>query len=92
MSGDEDAEPIRRLWVSAHGNGWEAWVAQHRDGTFTAWACPLGANAAAHYVEDSFETAIGAAVFALRQLSQHDQCGPTCAGWSEREPPAHSHQ
>jgi hypothetical protein len=91
VSGDQGGESIR-LWVASHGNGWEAWVAEHEDGTFTAWACPVGANAIALSIEDSFENACAAAAFDLARFSQHDQCGPTCSGWSEREPPTHSHQ
>ena len=64
-----------RLWVSAHDNGWEAWVAQHYDGTFTAWACRATDNAVATYLEDSFEHGCAAAMFDLGRLSDHEECG-----------------
>jgi hypothetical protein len=87
MTDDVGQSPIR-LWVSEH-NGWEAWVAQHDDGTFTAWACRTTENAVALYVEDNFEHACAAALFDLARLSDHDTCEPTCTGWHER--PALSH-
>ena len=81
------AEPVERirLWVSAHDNGWEAWIAQHHDGTFTAWACPTAQNAVATYIEDSFEDACAAALFDLQRLSDHDACSHRCSSWHERE-------
>ena len=88
---DQPTQPIR-LWTSTHQNGWEAWVAQHWDGTFAGWACPATEDAVAIYIEDSYEHASAAALFDLRRLSDHDVCGPTCSGWQEREPPAHAHE
>jgi hypothetical protein len=76
-----------RLWVSTHDNGWEAWIARHDDGTFTAWACRATENAVALYIEDSFEHACAAAMFDLSRLSQHDACSAGCRTWEEREPP-----
>jgi hypothetical protein len=58
-----------RLWISTHDNGWEAWVAQHVDGTFTAWAWRSTENAVATYIEDSFEHGCAAARFDLGRLS-----------------------
>lgn len=75
--------PIR-LWVSTHENGWEAWVAQHYDGTFTAWACRATDNAVATYIEDSFEHGCAAAMFDLGRLSDHEECGPSCTTWQAR--------
>ena len=86
---DHHHSPIR-LWLSAHNNGWEAWVAQLSDGTFTAWACPALQNAIATYIEDTFEHACAAAHFDLARLSGHDTCGPGCESWTARETPAHS--
>ena len=77
-----------RLWVSTHENGWEAWVAQHDDGTFTAWACRATEDAVANYIEDSFEHACAAAAFDLSRLSGHDVCSPNCTTWEEREAPS----
>ena len=79
----EHMDPIR-LWVSTHDNGWEAWVAQHDDGTFTAWACRATENAVALYIEDSFEHGCAAAAFDLGRLSGHEGCGPNCTTWQER--------
>ena len=76
-----------RLWVSAHDNGWEAWVAQLSDGTFTAWACRATENAVATYIEDTFEHACAAAHFDLARLSDHETCGPGCASWADRGDP-----
>ena len=81
----QHTEPIR-LWVSTHDNGWEAWVTQHDDGTFTAWACRATENAAAGlYIEDTFEHACAAALFDLGRLSGHQVCGASCTMWQERE-------
>ena len=88
---DQPTQPIR-LWASTHQNGWEAWVAEHWDGTFAGWACPATNDAVAIYIEDSFENATAAALFDLRRLSDHDGCGPTCTSWQEREPPAHDYE
>ena len=90
MTDDEPLHPIR-LWLSEH-DGWEAWVAQHDDGTFTAWACRAGENARALYIEDSFEHACAAASFDLQRLSHHETCGPSCTGWDERAVPSETHQ
>jgi hypothetical protein len=84
----DDAQGLIRLWVSTHSNGWEAWVAQHDDGTFTCWACRPTEDAVALYIEDSFEHACAAAMFDLGRLSRHEACGPDCRTWEEREPPA----
>jgi hypothetical protein len=77
-----------RLWVSTHDNGWEAWVAEHDDETYTAWACPATENAVAIYIEDSFKHACAAALFDLGRLSRHENCGASCTGWQERQPPS----
>jgi hypothetical protein len=84
MTDHQHTQPIR-LWVSTHDNGWEAWVAQLDDGTFTAWACLATENAIATYIEDSFEDGCAAALFDLGRLSGHEVCGPTCTPWQERE-------
>jgi hypothetical protein len=76
-----------RLWVSTHENGWEAWIAQTGDGTFTAWACLAGENAVATYIEDSFDHACASAMFDLSRLANHHSCGPTCVSWHERSAP-----
>ena len=76
-----------QLWLSDHENGWEAWVAQLSDGTFTAWACPARENAVAIYIEDTFEHACAAAHFDLARLSGHETCGPGCISWTERGDP-----
>lgn len=78
----------RRLWVSSHEGGWEAWVAQHDDLTFSAWACRRLGNAVSLYIEDCYEHATAAAEFSLRRLSDHEVCGPKCKGWEERALPA----
>ena len=52
---DEHHTPRVRLWVSSHDSGWEAWVAQHDDGRFTAWAFRATEDAVANSIEDSFE-------------------------------------
>ena len=83
---NHDRTPIR-LWFSEHNNGWEAWVAQLGDGTFTAWACPAKENAVATYIEDTFEHACAAAHFDLVRLSRHDACGPGCTSWEQRAEP-----
>jgi hypothetical protein len=83
---DHEHHPIR-LWVSEHNNGWEAWVAQLGDGTYTAWACPVKENAVATYIEDSFNNACAAAHFDLMRLSRHDACGPGCTAWEEKGQP-----
>jgi len=80
----QHTEPIR-LWVSTHDNGWEAWIAHHDDGTFTAWACRATQDAVATYIEDSFEHACAAALFDLGRLSGHHVCGASCTTWQERE-------
>ena len=79
---DQHQPPIQ-LWVSEHNNGWEAWVAQLGDGTFTAWACPTKENAVATYLEDTFERACAAAHFDLVRLTGHEECGPGCGSWQE---------
>jgi hypothetical protein len=84
---DEQAAQRLRLWVSSHENGWEAWVAEHADGTFTAWACPAAGNAVATYIEDSFENACAAAHFDLGRLSRHRKCGTGCGSWEPRPAP-----
>ena len=76
-----------RLWVSTHENGWEAWIAQTGDGTFTAWACLAGENAVATYIEDSFDHACASAMLDLSRLAYHHSCGPTCVSWQERSAP-----
>jgi hypothetical protein len=81
-----DSQTIR-LWISEHNNGWEAWVAELGDGTYTAWACPAKENAVATYIEDSFRNACAAAAFDLVRLSRHDACGPGCTAWEERAQP-----
>jgi len=84
VTGHHRTHPIR-LWVSTHENGWEAWIAQMRDGTFTAWACLAGQNAVATYIEDSFEHGCAGALFDLGRLSGHQVCGANCTTWQERE-------
>jgi hypothetical protein len=81
---DAQSAPIR-LWVSTHANGWEAWVAEHGDGTFTSWACRAKDDAIATYIEDSFEHACAAASFDLARLSRHDVCTAECSGWEMRK-------
>ena len=80
---DAQSAPIR-LWVSTHANGWEAWVAEHGDGTFTSWACRVKDDAIATYIEDSFEHACAAATFDLARLSDHDVCTSGCSDWELR--------
>ena len=84
MTEHQHTHPIR-LWVSTHDNGWEAWIAQHDDGTFTAWACRATQDAVATYIEDDFEHACAAALFDLGRLSGHHVCGASCTTWHERE-------
>jgi hypothetical protein len=84
---DERTTPPLRLWVSSHENGWEAWVAEHADGTFTAWACRVTENAVATYIEDSFEHGCAAAHFDLARLSGHRVCGAGCSSWEPRDSP-----
>jgi hypothetical protein len=79
------SSPIR-LWLSRH-DSWEAWVAEHGDGTFTAWACRAGSDAVAIYVEDSFEQACAAACFDLQRLAPEHTCGPQCNQWEPRPLP-----
>jgi hypothetical protein len=84
---DEQPSHLFRLWLSEH-DGYEAWVAEHEDGTFTARAC----RARASYIEDSFEHACAPALFGLARLSHHETCGPSCTAWQERPLPVGDYQ
>jgi hypothetical protein len=77
-----------RLWSVAHDNGWETWIADGADGTFAAWACQANEDATRVYVyvEDSYDHAAAAALFALAQRSGHQSCTSKCSAWEEREP------
>jgi len=87
MTDEIPHHPVR-LWVSEH-DGWEAWVAEHDDGTFTAWAGHPPDYFPALYNEDSFEHACKRALFELARLNHHQTCGPGCTGWYERDLPEH---
>ena len=86
MSEDDPYRP--RLWVAAHENYWETWVALRPDGTYAAWAVPLLHSATEIYVEDTFAHAEAAGLFQLGSLSGHNVCGASCTSWVEREPPS----
>lgn len=72
-----------RVWTATHENGWTALVTEHPDGTFAAVAVPDAdrVTASADYIEDSPETAMTAALYALKSKTGHDVCSARCGGW-----------
>jgi hypothetical protein len=71
----------RRVWVSAHDNGWQARVTQLANGRFAAWASPDGTAPASPESYLQLETA---KVGALAELFESGhQCSGKCTPWYE---------
>jgi hypothetical protein len=76
-----DAESVRAVWINRHDNGWQTYAIKNADGTYSAWAAPEGQTPGVDYIEMDPETAMTAAMFALKQKSGHDTCSTACSGW-----------
>lgn len=73
-----------RSWQQRHDNGWLARVVEQPDGTFIAWAAPVGTTPIClDYIEDSLQFAQDAAVYALRKETGHQRCSDQCDSWNE---------
>lgn len=75
--------PIRSVWMARHDNDWKTYAIPQVDGTFVAVAVPPEGKPTNpfDYIEMDLETAMTAAMFALKKKSGHDTCSAACSGW-----------
>jgi len=70
-----------RVWVAAHDNGWETWIAHRADGTFAAWITgPLDCHDTRYRYD--LQQARTAAMFLLHEHTGH-RCSRGCSHWAE---------
>ena len=85
--GPVDHQRPLSYWTNLHDNEWVTYVNERQDGSFVAWAAPVGEDpVTTPYIEDSEEHAKLAAEFMLRTHSGHAECSSKCSGWRFGEP------
>ena len=74
-------------WTNLHDNDWVTYVNEQPDGTFIAWAAPVGEDpVTTAYIEDSEENAKLAAEFVVKTHTGHVHCSAKCSGWRFQQP------
>ena len=74
------ADSVRAVWMARHDNGWQTYVIQNADGTFSAWTAPEGQTPNVDYIEMDPETVKATAMFALSKKGGQHACSAACSG------------